>query len=279
MVEAGVTSFKFFMAYKGVLNLEDHEMIKAFDVARDLGALCVVHAENGDIIDANQRKLLAKGITGPEGHYYSRPESVEAEAVHRVIAIAENSNCPLYIVHLMSKESSEEVMRAKNRGLLVYGQTLAATLGSDGTKLWDKDWDIASRYVMSPCLSPDPKTKTQITKYLNSGVIDVVGTDNCTFCTEQKRLGLEGFNKIPNGVNGLEDRLSVVWTKGVREGLLSENQFVNVTSTKAAQIFNMYPRKGIIREGADADVVIWDPNFSKVISAATHHHKHDFNIY
>jgi dihydropyrimidinase len=121
MVEAGVTSFKFFMAYKGVLNLEDHEMIKAFDVARDLGALCVVHAENGDIIDANQRKLLARGITGPEGHYYSRPESVEAEAVHRVIAIAENSNCPLYIVHLMSKESSEEVMRAKNRGLLVYG--------------------------------------------------------------------------------------------------------------------------------------------------------------
>lgn len=132
---------------------------------------------------------------------------------------------------------------------------------------------------MSPCLSPDPTTKTQIMKYLSSGVIDVVGTDNCTFCTEQKRLGLDGFNKIPNGVNGLEDRLSVVWTKGVRTGLLSENQFVEATSTKAAQIFNMYPNKGIIREGADADVVIWDPNFSKVISAATHHHKHDFNIY
>lgn len=170
-------------------------------------------------------------------------------------------------------------MRAKNRGLLVYGETLAATLGTDGTKLWDKDWDVAARYVMSPCLSPDPKTKTQIMKYLSSGVIDVVGTDNCTFCTEQKRLGKDGFNKIPNGVNGLEDRLAIVWTKGVREGLLSENQFVETTSSKAAQIFNMYPRKGIIREGSDADVVIWDPNFSRVISAANHHHKHDFNIF
>lgn len=116
----------------------------------------------------------------------------------------------------MSKEAAEEVMRAKNRGLLVYGETLAATLGTDGTKLWDKDWDVAARYVMSPCLNPDPKTKTQIMKYLNSGVIDVVGTDNCTFCTEQKRLGLNSFNKIPNGVNGLEDRLSIVWTKGVK---------------------------------------------------------------
>jgi dihydropyrimidinase len=132
---------------------------------------------------------------------------------------------------------------------------------------------------MSPSLNPDPKVKTQLMKYLNSGVIDVVGTDNCTFCTDQKRLGLESFNKIPNGVNGLEDRLSIVWTKGVREGLLSENQFVQATSTRAAQIFNMYPRKGVIREGADADLVIWDPNFSRVISAATHHHKTDFNIF
>lgn len=170
-------------------------------------------------------------------------------------------------------------MRAKSKGLLVYAETLAAALGSDGTKLWDKDWDVAARYVNSPCLSPDPKTKTQIMKYINNGVIDVVGTDNCTFCTAQRRMGKDRFDKIPNGINGLEDRLAVVWTKGVTQGLLSENQFVQATSTRAAQIFNMYPNKGVIREGSDGDVVVWDPNFSKVISAATHHHNLDYNIF
>jgi dihydropyrimidinase len=132
---------------------------------------------------------------------------------------------------------------------------------------------------MSPSLNPDPSTKTQIMKYINSGVIDVVGTDNCAFCTDQKRIGKDNFAKIPNGVNGLEDRLSIVWTKGVRTGLLSENQFVEATSSKAAQIFNMYPRKGVIRVGADADVVVWDPNHKKVISAKTHHHQSDYNIF
>lgn len=132
---------------------------------------------------------------------------------------------------------------------------------------------------MSPSLNPDPNVKTQLMKYLSSGVIDVIGTDNCTFCTENKRLGQNDFTKIPNGVNGLEDRLSLVWTKGVRTGLLSENQFVEKTSSRAAQIFNMYPRKGIIRVGSDADVVVWNPNHKKTISAANHHHKVDFNIF
>lgn len=170
-------------------------------------------------------------------------------------------------------------MRARNKGLLVYSQTLASTVGTDGTKLWDKDWDVAARYVMSPCLSPDPTTKTHIMKYIQSGIIDVVGTDNCTFCTDQKKMGKDQFNKIPNGVNGLEDRLSVVWTKGVKSGLLSENQFVDATSTKAAKIFNMYPRKGAVRTGADADIVIWDPNYKHTISYKTHHQKVDHNIF
>lgn len=279
MVELGCSSFKFFMAYKGELKINDDAIMKAFEVARDLGALCMVHAENGDIVYHNQQKIIARGLTAPEFHYYARPESVEAEAVHRAITIAENVKVPLYIVHLMSKESSEEMMRAKNKGNFVYAETLAATIGTDGTKMWDKDWDVACRYVNSPTLSPDPKTKVQIMKYLNSGVIDVVATDNCTFCQNQKRLGRERFDKIPNGLNGLEDRLTIVWTKGVKEGMISENQFVELTSTKAAQIFNMYPNKGVIREGADADVVIWDPDFKKVISAATHHHNIDFNIF
>ena len=132
---------------------------------------------------------------------------------------------------------------------------------------------------MSPSLNPDPTVKTQIMKYLNSGVIDVVGTDNCTFCTDQKRMGKDNFTKIPNGVNGLEDRLAMVWTKGVRTGLLSENQFVQRTSSQAAQIFNMYPKKGLIRAGSDADLVIWDPNHKRIISSSTHAHKVDFNIF
>ena len=132
---------------------------------------------------------------------------------------------------------------------------------------------------MSPSLNPDPTVKTQIMKYLNSGVIDVVGTDNCTFCTDQKRMGKDNFTKIPNGVNGLEDRLSMVWTKGVRTGLLSENQFVQRTSSQAAQIFNMYPKKGLIRAGSDADLVVWDPNHKRTISSSNHNHKVDYNIF
>lgn len=209
------------MAYNNVLRIDDVGMYQAFETARDLGALCIVHAENGDLIEMNTKKLLDLGITGPEGHYLSRKESVESEAVHRVISIAESANVPLYIVHVMSKEASDEVMRARNKGLLVYSETLASTLGTDGTKLFDKNWDVAARYVMSPCLSPDPTTKTHMMKYIQSGIIDVVGTDNCTFCTEQKRMGKDQFNKIPNGVNGLEDRLSVVWTKGVQAGLIT----------------------------------------------------------
>ncbi len=132
---------------------------------------------------------------------------------------------------------------------------------------------------MSPSLNPDPTVKTQIMKYLQSGVIDTVGTDNCTFCTEQKQLGRKGFNAIPNGVNGVQDRLSVVWTKGVETGLISENQFVEITSTKAAQIFNLYPRKGVIAPGADADLVIWNPRTKSTISAKTHHQKVDYNVF
>ena len=172
----------------------------------------------------------------------------------------------------MSKEASDEVMRAKNKGLLVFAETLASTLGTDGTKLWDKDWDVASRYIMSPCLSPDATTKTHIMKGIGSGIINTVGSDNCTFCTQQRRMGRQRFDKIPNGVNGLEDRLSIVWTKGVKAGLITENQFVDAVSANSARLFNMYPKKGAIRVGADADIVIWDPEYKHTISAKTHHH-------
>lgn len=279
LVRLGVQSFKFFMAYKGALMLEEEHVLKAFERAKELGAICLVHAENGELIEHRTRKVLEAGVTGPEGHYLSRPPYIEADAVARVIAIAQTVNNPLYVVHVMSKEAAEAVSRAKQKGLVLYAETLAAALGTDGANLWHKDWDVASRYVMSPPLGPDRTVKKYLMQMLQAGVLEVVGTDNCTFCTSQKRMGLQDFSKIPNGVNGLEDRLSVVWTRGVATGLLSPSQFVEAVATKAAKIFNMYPKKGEIAIGSDADIVVWDHNAKRTISCKTHHQKVDFNVF
>jgi len=158
-------------------------------------------------------------------------------------------------------------MRAKNRGNLLYAETLVAAIGADGRKIFDKDWDIAAGHVMSPPINPDPTTSPHLMRYLHAGHINTVATDNCTFCKSQKRMGENDFSKIPNGVGGIEDRLSVLWTKAVENGFLTPSEFVNVTSTNAAKIFNLYPNKGIIRAGADADVVVWNTKANKTISA------------
>lgn len=279
IVNLGVSSFKIFLAYKGALMLNDSEFYRVLESCKELGAVCMVHAENGDLLYEAQQKMLELGITGPEAHYLSRPESFEAEATHKAITIAEFVNSPLYIVHVMSKDAGEEVQRGRNKGNILFAETLASALGIDGTKIWDEDFDIAAGNVMSPPINPDPKTKTELMKMLQSGNIHTVATDNCTFCQAQKRMGIDDFTKIPNGVNGVEDRLSMVWTKGVKQGLLSVSDFVRVTSTNAAQIFNLYPNKGVIREGADADIVIWDGESERVISKNTHHQKVDFNIF
>jgi dihydropyrimidinase len=279
IVSQGISSFKVFLAYKGALMLNDGEFYKVLERCKELGALCLVHAENGDLLYEAQKKMVELGITGPEGHYLSRPESFEAEATHKAITIAEFINTPLYIVHVMSKDASFEVSRARAKGNILYGETLCAALGTDGKEMWNKNFDTAAGFVMSPPLNPDPTTKTHLMNLLQSNTLQVVGTDNCTFCKSQKRMGFNDFTKIPNGVNGIEDRLSIVWTKGVKEGLLSVQDFVRVTSTAAAQIFNMYPRKGIIEEGADADLVIWDGEKERVISKDTHHQAVDFNIF
>ncbi len=279
IVDLGISSFKIFLAYKGALMLNDSELYQVLNTCKELGAICMVHAENGDLLSEAQEKMLKLGITGPEAHYLSRPESFEAEATHKAITIAEYVNSPLYIVHVMSKDAGEEVQRGRNKGNILYSETLASALGIDGTKIWNEDFDIAAGNIMSPPINPDPRTKIELMRMLQSGVIHTVATDNCTFCRSQKRMGLEDFTKIPNGVNGIEDRLSIVWTKGVKEGLLSISDFVKVTSTNAAQIFNLYPKKGVIREGADADIVIWAGDEERIISRFNHHHKVDFNIF
>jgi dihydropyrimidinase len=275
----GITSFKVFMAYKGSFMLEDEHLYHVFQRAKEIGAIVQVHAEHGDLVVEGVKEILAKGVTGPEGHCMSRPEDVEGEATNRAIVIADRVNTPVYIVHVMSKEACDAVRNARKTGKICFGEPIAAGLGVDGCQCWNKDWRHAAAYVMSPPLRPDPTVKEYLMRALASGDLQVVGTDNCTFNADQKAMGKDDFSKIPNGVNGIEDRMSVVWEKGVYAGLLTPCQFVASTSTNAAMIFNCYPQKGRIDVGSDADIVVWDPNATRTISKNTHHHKVDFNIF
>ena len=277
--ELGVNSYKFFLAYNGVLRMYDDEILKIFRRCKEIGALAQVHAENGDMVDDGQQAMVDLGIMGPEGHPMSRPEETEAEATHRAIALADQVNVPLYIVHVMSKSAAFEVERAKKAGIQVWGEPIAAALAVDGREYYDKDWRHAAGHVMSPPLREDPDTKHDLIRRLKEGSLDLVGTDNATFSANQKAMGKDDFRMIPNGCNGIEDRMTVVWHKGVKGVDMSPQDFVKVTSTKAAQLFNMYPRKGRIAEGSDADIVIWDGDNTRTISKDTHHHAVDFNIF
>ncbi|XP_014228081.1 dihydropyrimidinase isoform X2 [Trichogramma pretiosum] len=277
--EHGVNSFKFFMAYRDVFMLRDPELIEAFKVCKSLGAVAMVHAENGDIIYENTKKLLAAGVTGPEGHEMSRPEEVEAEAVNRACIIANQLNCPLYISAITSKSAADIVAARKLDGVVVFGEPLVAALGIDGSAQYGKDANRARRLVTNPPLRPDPTTPAYLSEQLAHDGLQVTGSDNCTFNADQKALGKDDFSKIPNGVNGVEDRMSVVWEKGVHAGLMDPTRFVAVTSTNAARIFNLYPRKGVVAVGSDADIVVWDPSRKRIISAETHHQAVDFNIF
>jgi len=281
MVKSGVNSFKVFMAYKDIYMLKDSELYEVFTRVKELGGVAMVHAENGDIVDANTKRLLAKGVTGPEGHELSRPEEVEAEATNRAAMIANQVGCPLYVVHVMSESAAATIARLREEGgreTMLFGETLAAALGTTQPEL-GCCWEHAASHVLSPPLRPKKTTPETLMKYLASDGLQLTGSDNCTFTIEQKKLGVGDFSKIPNGVNGVEDRMSVVWEKGVAAGIIDPCRFVAITSTNAAKVFNLYPRKGCIAVGSDADIVVWNHQKTRVISAKTHHQALDTNIF
>jgi dihydropyrimidinase len=276
-VDRGVNSFKHFMAYKGALMVDDETLFKSFSRCRDLGALPMVHAENGDAVFLLQQQLLNRGITGPEGHALSRPSHVEGEAANRAIMIAQTVGVPLYVVHVSCKEAHDAVKRAREQGLRVYGEPLAQYLVIDESVYYNPDWAYAAARVMSPPFRTKDHQRTLLDG-LVSGSLQVVASDHCAFNIEQKKMGLDNFTRIPNGTACLEERMKLLWTEGVNSGRLTPSEFVAVTSTNAAQIFNVYPQKGVIREGSDADLVVWDPAGEQTLSKATPHGKLDVNI-
>jgi dihydropyrimidinase len=274
----GVNSFKHFMAYKGAIMADDEILVNSFSKALEIGAIVTCHAENGELVARLQKKIYEMGITGPEGHPLSRPPEVEGEAANRAIRIAEVLGVPLYLVHNSCRQSLEAITRARNEGQRVFGEVLAGHLLVNDSVYRDPDFDTAAAHVMSPPFRA-AEHQEALWHGLQSGNLQTTATDHCCFCADQKAMGKDDFRLIPNGTAGVENRMEVLWHHGVRTGRLTMNEFVAVTSTNAAKIFNIYPRKGSIAVGADADIVVWDPEASKTISAKTQKQNVEYNIF
>ncbi|MDX2029615.1 MAG: dihydropyrimidinase [Blastocatellia bacterium] len=278
LIKQGVTSFKLFMAYPGVFLVDDGTIFKAMTAAGNAGGLICMHAENGLVIDVLVKRALAEGRTAPKYHALTRPTKAEAEGVHRAIAIAEMAGSPVYIVHLSCYDALKEVQEARDLGLPAFAETCPQYLLLDDRCYETPDFEGA-KYVMTPPLR-DKENQEHLWRGLRGNDLQVISTDHCPFCfKEQKELGRGDFSKIPNGGPGVENRMSLIHHHGVVPGRINLNRFVELTSTAAAKIFGLFPKKGTIAVGSDADLVIFDPNREQTITAASHHMRVDYSAY
>ena len=276
--EQGITSYKLFMAYKGALMVDDETLFRTMEVASQTGALTMVHAENGDAIDVLVQRALARGETAPIFHARTRPPELEGEATNRAIQLARIAGAPLYVVHVTCRDAVEPIARARAAGWNVFGETCTQYLVIDESALERPDFEGA-KYVYSP----PARTKDHqpvLWDAVRTDALSVISTDHCAFLWQgQKTMGADDFSKIPNGGPGIENRLHVIHEVGVRQGHISLNRMVELLATNPAKLFGLYPRKGTIAVGSDADLVIFDPQREHTISASTHHSKADYNLY
>ncbi len=277
IVRRGVASFKVFLAYRGAFGVTDEELYKTLTLARKLGVITTAHCENADLVLELQKKLLAEGKTGPEWHYWSRPPAVEAEGVHHLTTFAGITGAHVYIVHLSCAEALRNAMRASERGVNVWVETLIQYLLLDRTAA-EANFDGAKN-VMSPPLR-DKSNQAVLWNALAKGFASTLATDHAPFdFATQKQMGHDDFTKIPNGIPSLEDRVNLYFTHGVKTGRIDLHRFVETASTNAAKIFGLFPRKGTIQLGSDADLVVYDPDYRGTISAKTHHMNLDYNSF
>ncbi|MGG1397197.1 dihydropyrimidinase [Bacillus salipaludis] len=276
--EEGITSFKVFMAYKNVLQADDETLYRTLAFAKEHGALVMVHAENGDVIDYLTKKALADGNTDPIYHALTRPQELEGEATGRAAKLTGLANSQLYVVHVTCADAVEQIAEARKKGFNVWGETCPQYLVLDQSYLEKPNFEGA-KYVWSPPLR-EKWNQDVLWNALKNGELQTLGSDQCSFDFKgQKELGRGDFSKIPNGGPIVEDRLSILFSEGVKKGRISLNQFVELTSTRAAKLFGLFPKKGTIAVGADADIVIFDPNVERVISAEAHHLAVDYNAF
>jgi dihydropyrimidinase len=285
MIDEGITSLKLFLAYKDVFMVDDVTFFKALLTAREHGMLIMVHAENGDVIDALQKKIVAAGRTEPKYHADAHPALAEGEATGRAVALAGIADSPLYVVHMTCREALEQLELGRKRGLKVMGETCPQYLFLTVDDLAKPNFEGA-KYVCSPPVR-QVEDQDALWEALSNGLLQVVSTDHAPFFFEGgvegrlagKELGKNSFAEIPNGMPGIEDRLMVLWHHGVNTGRFSRSRFVELVSTNPAKIFGLYPQKGEIAVGSDADILIWDPDKEHTLSAATHHMNTDYNVY
>ncbi|HJY88004.1 MAG TPA: dihydropyrimidinase [Candidatus Acidoferrales bacterium] len=278
MVKEGVASFKLFMAYPNALMVDDATIFRALSQTAKNGGLICMHAENGGVIDVIVQRALAEGKTAPKYHALTRPTTAEAEAVHRAIAMAEMARVPVYIVHLSCEAALNEVREARDRGVPAFAETCPQYLLLS-IEEYDRPGFEGAKYVFTPPLR-EKENLPKLWEGLKNDHLQVISTDHCPFCyADQKTLGKDDFSKIPNGGPGIENRLQLIYHYGVNAGKLSLNRFVELISTTPARLFGMYPRKGVLAPGSDADIVIWDPEAEHVISVKTHHMRIDYSLF